>query len=152
MGEANSIQAIKSRIKENVYRLVPVSKNGKKLTSDVWNIFCHIEDDNENILQGLLCCKICKTVLSHSIKNGTSNLSKHKCTKLHKRDENGKKQNLVSNYFMAPKDIRSKITENVVNEVKMSAMAFNVLDMRPMYALLGDGLKKLLSVFYLYRI
>lgn len=141
---AESIDSVKSKIKAKQYKLVNVSeyKKGRNCKSNVWNLFNYIENEEGDTLDGYVCCQECKSVLIYVAKNGTSNLSKHKCVRL----QSGAKGQ-ISEYFRVTKDLKYELSKNVKSDIDVSATAFVACDLRPMYALEGPGLMQLLSTF-----
>lgn len=129
---------IKTKIANKTYSLVEV--RNPKLRSIVWNTFMHIIDGDGNTISDFVCCGVCKNVLKFLRRNGNSNLSKHKCTKLKKADQTGLKY-----FFTAPKNL--SLTEQQKKGLEHACVSFIVNDIRPMHALQGFGLAQLLSLF-----
>lgn len=76
---------MKTKINSGEYKIT--NKRGR---SEVWNIFGPlINDKGEEILTHLVGCKTCNNVYKYS-KNGTSNLTKHKCFVMAKKEINPK--------------------------------------------------------------
>lgn len=135
--------SIKSKVLQNIYRLAEAAEFGNKIKSIVWKTFRFIEDEDGRKLLGYVCCKQCKAILTYAPKNGTSNLYKHKCVNKSLQTENKP----ISDFFKASNDIKSKLTQGIKQDMQRGAVAFTVLDMRPMHALFGHGLATLLSIF-----
>lgn len=137
---SQSIMEVKNRIKDKVYNLVDVGNR----KSSVWKVFRRIQDQEGNFIDGFVCCNVCKNVLKYLRRNGNSNLSRHKCFKLHVNNPN---TNSMLNFVSGAKKVT--MPENMKLSLNDSCVAFIVRDIRPMYALQGSGLADLLSIFTL---
>lgn len=137
---------IKLKVKENIYRLI---ENKRKIKSPVWKVFRFIQNEHGLDIPNFVCCQLCKNVYPHNHRNGSSNLSKHKCVKNVQSNTAvaGSSQSTIPEYCIAPTNLKQKFSEHLKKDLNKSCASFVVLDMRPMYAMAGNGLAKLLSTF-----
>lgn len=108
------------------------SEKSKRRSSSVWDLFHLIFDiSNENTLvNGFVRCRKCDELVTYKGPT-TSQLLRHKC-------------NLVQptlDSFVSTK--RIKFTESELSSVRDAAMEFVVKDIRPFFAVEGDGFRNL---------
>ena len=118
-----------SEIKENItldiYKIIKQRGRIK--------LWC-IKDENDIELINFVVCKICKNVYKYN-KNSMSNLNKHKCYELIKKNEKGNE--LIEQTQEAKKACTDAITEWVLG------------DIRP-YTLVNDSELREYSYIYIY--
>ncbi|XP_030372582.1 uncharacterized protein LOC115622694 [Scaptodrosophila lebanonensis] len=68
-------EEIKEKIKNGIYTLAP---NGRSTRSTVWRVYRKIRQEDGTILDNVLHCTSCKTLMSFTHKT-TTNLRRHKC-------------------------------------------------------------------------
>lgn len=75
--EKLNMDDIKSKILNGQYKIV--TKTGRS-RSEVWSMFGEVEDESNNKINNIVCCKQCKLVKKFSGKQ-TTNLLRHTCFK-----------------------------------------------------------------------
>lgn len=141
---SESSKQIQIKIKDNVYKLI---ENKRKTKSSVWKIFRFIQNENGCDIKNFVCCQQCKNVYPYNHRIGTSNLSKHKCVKHLQNGSLNNGQRSISDFCTVPNNLKQKFSEDLRKDLNKSCASFVVLDMRPMYAMEGNGLANLLSTF-----
>lgn len=102
--------------------------------SSIWKFYEEIFDEKGHKIQNFIFCPHCETVKTYDTSLGSSNLIRH--TKRCK----GLQSNTLDRYVV--KNVQ--ITKNDRNEVLDAAKRFCYVDLRPFYAIAGEGLVDLL--------
>lgn len=114
-----------------------ITKRTKRISSDVWNTFVMLVNvDTNDIINGWVQCVKCNRYIPY---NGstTTRLRSHRCDK--------PQRNLISSYVSSPSSPSSlknriqfsKYDKDIIRE---AAVKFVAKDIRPFYAIEGEGL------------
>lgn len=111
-----------------------IARHSGKVTSKVWNSFkvVGILTNGVNNITNFAQCKNCMKFVQYN-RSSTTQLSRHKC--------DGWPQ------FTIEQCLRPRVTKEDITAIRDAAAKFIALDIRPFYALEGDGLKDLLLTF-----
>lgn len=140
-----NISKIKKNIKEKLYRTKLKSPSTKKkFRSSVWTVFENIYDETNEQLD-YVNCKHCMAVLPYNAKTlGTKHLLNPHCAEMHNASENCENIEKILKSNAASK---IDICESTKKRIKQNCVKFIAKDIRPMYAIHGNGLADLLSSF-----
>lgn len=115
------------------------TKRSKRITSDVWDSFVMLVNrDTNNIINGWVQCVKCNRYTPY---NGstTTRLKSHRCDK--------PQRNLMSFYVSSPSSPSSALSKNRIQfskydkeMIREAAVKFVAKDIRPFYAIEGEGL------------
>lgn len=111
-----------------------VARHSKKVTSKVWNSFQVVGIVTNGIknLTNFAQCKNCMRFVQYHL-SSTTQLSRHKC--------DSRTQTTIEQC------LRPRVTKENIRTIRDAAAKFIALDIRPFYALEGDGLRDLLLTF-----
>lgn len=114
---------IMKNIENGVFRAIKKNKSRSK----IWDIFCQIEKDDGNVIEGVVLCEKCNHILKYNGKQ-TSNLIRHKCY-------------IAQNCNVALK----KIGDAEKQTFLLACSQWVVEDCRPFSAVDGEGFKKVVE-------
>lgn len=139
-----STPLISKNVKDGIFKTKDIREafraHNRNLTSSMWVKYLAIFDEKDSLVQSHVLCKVCRKVLKSGIisGHGTSNLTRH--SKQCVPQSEPQSQEKISGY--------QSVLSNPHKLLMLSAcMAFIVLDLRPLYALDGDGIHELLKAF-----
>lgn len=112
-------------------------KNANKIKSKVWQLFTLIFDKRDNkLIENYVRCQRCSKFVAY---NGvtTSKLLNHKCQNL--------SQPTIQGFLSISNNNGAKFSKNDIDAVRDAAAKFVVKDIRPFYAVEGEGLQDLIK-------
>lgn len=117
-------------------------------SSSVWNTFYEIKDENGEIVKNHICCIQCKKVYKYLPANGTSKLLNHQKSCLNKSILKSQSQDgNVANVVVRENRYMDDLLPEDRLILKKACSEFIIRDMRPINALFGNGLHKLLKSY-----
>lgn len=115
----------------------------RSFTSAAWSRYLAIYDANHSLIESHVQCKVCRGIFKSGIEDGqgTSNLLRHmrKCSAMSKAKEQ-ETQPKISGFQSVLSDVHKRL-------MLFACVAFVVLDLRPIFAIEGEGLRQLLHAF-----
>lgn len=134
--ELNESRKLVTHTKEEV----TARENKNKIKSVVWKKFHVISHASTNqLIQNWVQCTACSSFIPYH-NNTTSRLKDHVC----KRNEN---QLSMDNFVSREKETPINFLKEEIQNIREAACKFIVSDIRPFYAVEGEGLRALLRTF-----
>lgn len=102
-----------------------VAEDAKNARSDIWELFQKIKCTQKNEYLPYVKCKKCDVILSHEKGAATSNFKKHKCMKLHIRNDSGNTSN--KQLKKVPPSLKTECTKKLVFLCAKDLRSFNIV-------------------------
>lgn len=119
---------IESQIQSGLFTLD--TKKGMRYTAKYWETFRSIFDANKNEIKDFVCCDVCKHILKYDTAgSGTKNIKDHFAA--------CKPGGALGRFVQRNK---TNFTKSEKNRIAEAAVRFCAKDLRPFYAISGEGL------------